>query len=72
MAQLPSFLPALFEAFGNQSADVRKVLMLLSALDDMCFYTINSFFFFFLGEVERTNGIKNFNHLSFLVFNVRK
>lgn len=24
-AQLPSFLPALFEAFGNQSADVRKV-----------------------------------------------
>ena len=46
MAQLPSFLPALFEAFGNQSADVRKVLMLLSALDDMCFYTINSFFFF--------------------------
>ncbi|MCI22130.1 CLIP-associated protein-like, partial [Trifolium medium] len=24
MAQLPSFLPALFEAFGNQSADVRK------------------------------------------------
>lgn len=26
MAQLPSFLPSLFEAFGNQSADVRKVL----------------------------------------------
>lgn len=26
MAQLPSFLPALFEAFGNQSADIRKVL----------------------------------------------
>lgn len=25
MGQLPSFLPALFEAFGNQSADVRKV-----------------------------------------------
>ena len=25
MHQLPSFLPALFEAFGNQSADVRKV-----------------------------------------------
>eukprot|EP01018_Ginkgo_biloba_P013531 Gb_32971 [translate_table: standard] len=24
MAQLPSFLPALFDAFGNQSADVRK------------------------------------------------
>ncbi|OIV92110.1 hypothetical protein TanjilG_27265 [Lupinus angustifolius] len=24
MAQLPSFLPALFEAFGNQSADVHK------------------------------------------------
>lgn len=28
MAQLPSFLPALFEAFGNQSADVRKVLIM--------------------------------------------
>jgi len=26
MARLPSFLPALFEAFGNQSADIRKVL----------------------------------------------
>ncbi|KAE8685329.1 CLIP-associated protein [Hibiscus syriacus] len=25
-AQLPSFLPALFEAFGNQSADVRKTV----------------------------------------------
>lgn len=25
MDQLPSFLPAVFEAFGNQSADVRKV-----------------------------------------------
>lgn len=25
MSQLPSFLPALFDAFGNQSADVRKV-----------------------------------------------
>ncbi|MCH95167.1 CLIP-associated protein, partial [Trifolium medium] len=25
MAQLPSFLPALFEAFGNQSADIRKL-----------------------------------------------
>lgn len=25
MTQLPSFLPALFEAFGNQSPDVRKV-----------------------------------------------
>lgn len=24
-SQLPSFLPALFDAFGNQSADVRKV-----------------------------------------------
>lgn len=28
MAQLPSFLPALFEAFGNQSADVRKVILM--------------------------------------------
>ncbi|MBA0704850.1 hypothetical protein Golax_017077, partial [Gossypium laxum] len=27
-AQLPSFLPALFEAFGNQSADVRKVILM--------------------------------------------
>ncbi|KAJ8899239.1 hypothetical protein K2173_012773 [Erythroxylum novogranatense] len=26
MVQLPSFLPALFEAFGNRSADVRKVI----------------------------------------------
>lgn len=28
MTQLPSFLPALFDAFGNQSADVRKVKMI--------------------------------------------
>ncbi|CAJ2632812.1 unnamed protein product [Trifolium pratense] len=27
MARLPSFLPALFEAFGNQSADVRKTVV---------------------------------------------
>ncbi|XP_030451581.2 CLIP-associated protein isoform X2 [Syzygium oleosum] len=27
MAQLPSFLPAVFEAFGNQSADVRKTVV---------------------------------------------
>ncbi|XVF21452.1 hypothetical protein REPUB_Repub12eG0091600 [Reevesia pubescens] len=27
MAQLPSFLPALFEAFGNKSADVRKTVV---------------------------------------------
>ncbi|KAJ7977123.1 CLIP-associated protein [Quillaja saponaria] len=27
MAQLPSFLPPLFEAFGNQSADVRKTVV---------------------------------------------
>ncbi|KAB1208773.1 CLIP-associated protein [Morella rubra] len=27
MAQLPSFLPALFEAFGNPSADVRKTVV---------------------------------------------
>ncbi|KDP26431.1 hypothetical protein JCGZ_17589 [Jatropha curcas] len=27
MTQLPSFLPALFEAFGNQSADVRKTVV---------------------------------------------
>lgn len=25
MSKLPSFLPALFDAFGSQSADVRKV-----------------------------------------------
>lgn len=28
MVQLPSFLPSIFEAFGNQSADVRKVIYL--------------------------------------------
>lgn len=27
MAQLPSFLPALFDAFSNQSADVRKTVV---------------------------------------------
>jgi CLIP-associating protein 1/2 len=27
LAQLPSFLPALFEAFGNQSADIRKTVV---------------------------------------------
>lgn len=27
MAQLPSFLPAVFDAFGNQSADVRKTVV---------------------------------------------
>ncbi|KAK6143980.1 hypothetical protein DH2020_020800 [Rehmannia glutinosa] len=27
LAQLPSFLPALFDAFGNQSADVRKTVV---------------------------------------------
>jgi hypothetical protein len=25
MAKLPSFLPVLFDAFGNQNAEVRKV-----------------------------------------------
>lgn len=33
MTQLPSFLPALFDAFGNQSADVRKVKMIY-----LCFH----------------------------------
>ncbi|KAJ7292376.1 hypothetical protein O6H91_04G042000 [Diphasiastrum complanatum] len=27
MSQLPSFLPALFDAFGNQNADVRKTVV---------------------------------------------
>ncbi|PPD87989.1 hypothetical protein GOBAR_DD15076 [Gossypium barbadense] len=27
MSLLPSFLPAIFEAFGNQSADVRKTVV---------------------------------------------
>ncbi|CAN4102067.1 unnamed protein product [Withania somnifera] len=27
MSQLPSFLPSLFDAFGNQSADVRKTVV---------------------------------------------
>ena len=37
MVQLPSFLPALFEAFGNQSADVRKVIGNLSLFDSSYF-----------------------------------
>ena len=35
MAQLPSFLPALFEAFGNQSADVRKVLRSFDCIHEL-------------------------------------
>ena len=38
MAQLPSFLPALFEAFGNQSADVRKVILMFLHVCLSCFY----------------------------------
>ena len=34
MAQLPTFLPALFDAFGNQSADVRKVCIQLQCMTD--------------------------------------
>jgi CLIP-associating protein 1/2 len=30
VAQLPSFLPALFDAFSNQSPDIRKVVYLFS------------------------------------------
>lgn len=39
MGQLPSFLPALFDAFGNQSADVRKVTHLFCAFSlSFCIY----------------------------------
>jgi hypothetical protein len=34
--QLPTFLPALFDAFNNQSPDVRKVGV-IEALDISCF-----------------------------------
>lgn len=43
MAQLPSFLPALFEAFGNQSADVRKVLCLFY----LQLFVVHQFLLFF-------------------------
>lgn len=66
MAQLPSFLPALFEAFGNQSADVRKVLNFKSALNNVFLSTKTVFLL--MVEVERTDAVKNFNNLS-LVFN---
>lgn len=66
MAQLPSFLPALFEAFGNQSADVRKVLNFKSALNNVFLSTKTVFLL--MVEVERTDALKNFNNLS-LVFN---
>lgn len=66
MAQLPSFLPALFEAFGNQSADVRKVLNFKSALNNVFLSTKTVFWL--MVEVERTDAVKNFNNLS-LVFN---
>lgn len=66
MAQLPSFLPALFEAFGNQSADVRKVLNFKSALNNVFLSTKTVFLL--MVEVERTDAVKNFNNLSF-VFN---
>jgi hypothetical protein len=35
MTQLPSFLPALFDAFNNQSPDVRKVLCLFFDTSNM-------------------------------------
>lgn len=66
MAQLPSFLPALFEAFGNQSADVRKVLNFKSALNNVFLSTKTVFLL--MVKVERTDAVKNFNNLSF-VFN---
>lgn len=66
MAQLPSFLPALFEAFGNQSADVRKVLNFKSALNNVFLSTKTVFWL--MVEVERTDAVENFNNLS-LVFN---
>lgn len=50
MAQLPSFLPALFEAFGNQSADVRKVILLFLDVwePQLCFK-----FRFFIGWIKQ-------------------
>jgi len=43
MAQLPSFLPALFEAFGNQSADVRKVLKIFCLHHELMVLLFNIF-----------------------------
>ena len=43
MTQLPSFLPALFDAFGNQSADVRKVrspILSFSIFSDKCVISV--------------------------------
>jgi len=40
MVQLPSFLPALFEAFGNQSADVRKVIGNCLSLFDSSYFSL--------------------------------
>ncbi|MBA0709912.1 hypothetical protein Golax_024926, partial [Gossypium laxum] len=40
MAQLPSFLPSLFEAFGNQSADVRKVIFMFLHVCRSCFINL--------------------------------
>uniref|UniRef100_A0A803LAG8 TOG domain-containing protein n=1 Tax=Chenopodium quinoa TaxID=63459 RepID=A0A803LAG8_CHEQI len=40
MNQLPSFLPALFDAFGNQSADVRKGVAFVALLRNILDYIL--------------------------------
>lgn len=42
MGQLDSFLPALFDAFGNQSADVRKVNIIIYKLQINVFKIISN------------------------------
>jgi len=44
ITQLPSFLPALFDAFSNQSPDVRKVLTYSSETSflQICYYVSSS------------------------------
>ncbi|KAF3777171.1 CLIP-associated protein [Nymphaea thermarum] len=51
MAQLPSFLPALFDAFGNQSADVRKSVVF--CLVDM-YIVLGKAFLPYLGGLSST------------------
>ncbi|XVF32273.1 hypothetical protein REPUB_Repub17cG0067600 [Reevesia pubescens] len=56
MAQLPSFLPALFEAFGNQSADVRKVILMCLHVCLSCAINLSLYcnlVFYLLEKVER-------------------
>lgn len=45
MGQLQSFLPALFNAFGSQSADVRKVLAISFFWKIYLFFSFQILFF---------------------------